>query len=240
VKATLLLLPIGVTLAALLLEPRSAFACSVGEDFNPYRDSGVIVGGRITGWEIIPDAIRWEVRKDDPKRYFEPNDNPNYYGPYEPVRFFMDVDRVLKGSASGRLEMVSGNTLSLSPLYDGALEYAWVGSSGACGAFNSDPTGKYAILGLGLDTFGRYTPSLPLTFFIGDEPAGEAYDRALARLYSSAAALPNGGGPPSADSGPSDWALATTFGAGGAALLAASAYLLRRRIMGRDDSIPGP
>ena len=164
-KLVLLLLAASGTLAGLFVEPRSAFACSVGEDFNPYRDSDVIVGGRITDWEIIPEAIRWEVRKDDPKSYIEPNDNPNYYGSYEPVRFFMDVDTVLKGSASGRIEMVAGNTLSLYPLDDGALEYVWVGSSGACGAFDFDPTGKYAILGLNMDRFGRYHPSLPLTFF---------------------------------------------------------------------------
>jgi hypothetical protein len=53
--------------------------------------------------------------------------------------------------------------------------------------------------------------------------------------------LPRAGGPRAAarQSGTGLPWLAMASGAGGAALLAASAYLLRRRIMGRDDSNPG-
>ncbi len=170
-----------------------AAACSVGPDFNPVTESDVIVGGRITGWELIENFERL-----DPKTRQVPVDDPNYYGPYDPIRAFMIVDRVYKGDVPGQIDLVAGNTLWAS---GGA--YSWVGASGACGAFDTDPTGQYWIMGLRIDEFGRYRPSRPLTFYVGAEPTGDSYEQALAMMSAfGAVVLPVGGGPPSTPSAP--------------------------------------
>jgi hypothetical protein len=130
-------------------------ACSVGPDFDPVGAADVIVGGLITDWELIEDATVPDWKKDQ-----DYNDDPDYYGPYDAIKLQMQVDRVYKGSVPVDLEMVSGNTYQNGH---------WVGSSGACGAFDFDPTGKYWILGLIRDDFGRLHPGLPGLFYWGTE-----------------------------------------------------------------------
>ena len=79
----------------------------------------------------------------------------------------MTVDRVYKGTVPTRIQMVAGNTILV-----GATNQ-WVGASGACGAFDADPTGQYGILGLYLDNFGRYRPHRLRMLYIGEEPPAE-------------------------------------------------------------------
>ena len=86
-----------------------ARACSAGPDYDPVADSEVIVAGRFTGWRLLENARRW-----DPKTEAEPIDDPKYYGSYDAIRVHMVVDRVYKGAVAPAIEMVAGNTLSVS------------------------------------------------------------------------------------------------------------------------------
>ncbi len=156
--------------------PKSAFACSVGPDFDAVESADIIVAGRVTGWELITHFTRW-----DPKSAEPPVDDRNYYGPYQPIRLYLEVERVYKGPRVTSIGIIDAASLEI---YDGVQQ--WVGSSGTCGAFDSDPSGQYVILGLGHDRFGRYRPSLPLAFFVGAEPAGDRYERALKRVNAEA------------------------------------------------------
>jgi hypothetical protein len=200
-----------------LLNAPAAFACSYDADFDPVRDSEVIVGGRFVGWELIEDAIRW-----DPKRGMNPPDDPRFYGPYDPIRLSMAVDRVYKGTAPANVEMVSGNT------YNGGQ---WIGSSGACGAFDSDPTRRYAILGLTTDKYGRYHPSLGRVFFLGDDAPRDFSAGFVSRLANLRPGSPttevSSSTPQSADFPTVPAAVAAVLGP--LVFLAASAFLLPRR-----------
>jgi hypothetical protein len=215
------LLPLAALAIAGLLLPTGtppAYACSVGPDYDPIDESDGIVEGRITGWSPIENVTRW-----DPKTGPEPLNDPNYYGPYDPIRVHMQVERVYKGVAPRQLDVVDGASLEI---YDHEPRHVWVGASGACGAFDFDPTGVYAVLGLRKDAFGRYRPSLPLVFFIGDDPEGEHYDRALERLASLApGTLPSSGGPPPESS---RFAIPLPAVATGLALLAAGSLIALR------------
>ena len=176
------------TLALGVLMPaHSALACSVGPDYDPIAASEVIVEGRITSWEFIDHALRPTGKEDPP-------DDPDYYGPYDAIRIDMQVARIYKGSVSEELTMVAGNTVLKQ--MDGSV--AWVGTSGACGAFDADPTNGWFVLGLSTDNWGRYHPSLLKLFYVGDDPSGTAYTGSVERLAArlGPASLPNGGGPP--------------------------------------------
>lgn len=172
-----LLLPLAALAVAGLLAPavRPAYACSVGPDFDPIAESDVIVAGRIVGWELIEDALTVDLKSVD-----SPDDVPSdYIGPYDPIRLTMEVGSVYKGSVSTVITLVDGASLFVDPLTG---QHRWVGSSGACGAFDRDPTDMFAIFGLCARDDGSYGPSLPLHFFLGDEPHGERYDYAMSRL----------------------------------------------------------
>jgi hypothetical protein len=189
-----LLLPLAALTIAGFLLPTSAqpaYACSVGPDFDPIASSDVIVAGRITGWELITDFVRW-----DPKQSDQPLDDPRYYGPHDPIRLELAVERVYKGGLPATIEMVTANTLMVST-QDGRTHYEWVGAIGSCGAFDFDPTGKYVVMGLSLDQHGRYSPTRPLTFFIGDDPP-ESYDGTMLRVVAPLlpGTLPTSGGLP--------------------------------------------
>jgi hypothetical protein len=183
-------------------------ACSVGEDFDPIAASDVIVGGRITGWELIENVTRWDPKSGEP----EPTDDPNYFEAptYDPIRLNVTVDKVYKGSVPASIELVAANTYEI---LDG--QGNWVGASGACGAFDSDPTGHYWILGLNEDDFGRLRPSRVLVF--------DSSEVLEARL--GPASLPTSGGAPHTTNA-SDAHLMSI--AGGIALIAASGAVLRR------------
>ncbi|MEX1253974.1 MAG: hypothetical protein WEE64_06510 [Dehalococcoidia bacterium] len=162
---------VGIT--AFAVSPRRAFACSAGPEYDPVATSDVIVEGRFLGYDVLPDT---------------PPGNNNYLT----VRVKMDVAHVLKGSVAGDvIALVDPFSLSL-PL-SGHTKYEWIGSSGACGAFNEDPTGQYAVMGLSRNDDGTYRPSLLDSFYIGEGPQDPEYQRALQRLRSfpGAASLPS-------------------------------------------------
>lgn len=198
-----------------------AEACSAGPDYDPIADSEVIVAGRFTGWQLIENARRWDPKTDD-----EPIDDPNYYGPYEPIRVHMEVERIYKGTAANTLEVMDGASLHV---YDHEPRYVWAGSSGACGVFDEDPTDQYAILGLNKDAFGRYRPNLTRVFYLGDNPPSQFDSPRLSRLAPlMPGSLPISGEPSStrADFPYLPAAIAATLGP--LAFLAGAAFVWRR------------
>ncbi len=181
-----------LALAAVSLASSPAYACSAGPDFDPIAASGVIVEGRFLGYEVLPDApLPGSTGKGTNDAYI-------------PIRVDMTVERVLKGNvASSTIAIIDRRTLG--PPYPGHDEYEWIGASGACGAFDADPTGFYAIMGLSQNDDGTFGSSRFQVFYLGERPGGAGYDRALQRMASfpGAAALPAlGSGPGASVSGP--------------------------------------
>jgi hypothetical protein len=156
-----IVLPLALTLAfAVLAAPSasSAQACSAEPGYDPIESSDVIVGGRFQGWQEANDlAIE---------------------GDFTPIRVKMTVDRAFKGEVAHEITVIDRRSLIS---YGG--ERAWAGSSGACGAFDVDPAGMYAILGL-YRAGDDYDVSNLSLLYIGAEPQGERYDSWIARLES--------------------------------------------------------
>lgn len=165
--------------AAYSLSPTPAYACSAGPDFDPIATSDVIVEGRFLDWELAPELNRGDA----------------YLG----IRVEMAVQRVWKGQIAEEV-ITMLDSASLGPPYPGHDEYEWIGASGACGAFDADPTGFYAIMGLAHGSDDTLSSSRFLVFYLGDGPGGAGYDRALQRMASfpGAAALPALGSGPDA------------------------------------------
>ena len=152
-KRLLLLLAVLAPTAALLGQGvPSVHACSVGPEFDLVKDSEVIVGGRFTGWELGEDEVL-------PPEFYDAKESNIPLLDYATVTANMKVDRVYKGKAGYEIEITSGNTLQV---YDHEPKYVWIGPSGACGAFGSDPTGVYAIMGLSNDKGDSVREFLPL------------------------------------------------------------------------------
>ncbi len=168
--------------AAYSLSPTPVYACSGAPPFDPIATSDVIVEGRILGWELAPDLIA----------------TVNFLA----IRIDVTVERVWKGQVAGEVITLS-DTASLHPPFPSPDndEYEWVGGSGACGAFDADPVGFYAIMGLTQRDDGTYGTNRLRVFFWGDDSGGERYDAALQRMASfpGATALPALGSVPSAD-----------------------------------------
>jgi len=146
--------------------PAAAATCSAGPDWDPIAESHVVVGGQILGWDPAPGVS----------------------GPplFTPVRLHMRIDHVWKGALAGR------------PIYDNASLSAsgyparWIGSSGACGAFDDDPAGKYAVLGLVESGAGALLTSRLRIFYLDERP----YDPASVRSGGGhALGLPSVGHP---------------------------------------------
>lgn len=107
---------VAVILVAQLLLVVPTYACSAGPDFNPVAEADLIVGGHITAWQrLLPVADCL----------------------FTPIQLTMAVDRRLKGDADPTLQSVEPSRLSAM----GDQEVS-VGSSGACGVFESDLTGS--------------------------------------------------------------------------------------------------
>ncbi len=188
-----------------------AYACSGGEDKIGAPD--VIVAGRFTGWELVEGGRRHDLEN-------------GYFGHFDPVRVEMVVDRVYKGTVTPTIQIIDGASLS------GADN--WAGSAGSCGAFDFDPTGTYAIMGLVVRDDGSYWPNRLFTFFMGPEPP-ETYDAPLLSLLAPLlpGTLPTtGSASPSEQSGDGiPWLpIVLASALGGSALLATSAFLLRFRL----------
>ncbi|MPZ48301.1 MAG: hypothetical protein GEU75_03145 [Dehalococcoidia bacterium] len=143
---------------------RPAYACSAGDDFNPVSSSEVIVMGTITGWQPVTAPA-----------------NIPTHSTFQTVEVTISVDRTLKGTPVSSL--VAVDTSSLIREGQGPAG-AWVGSSGACGAFNADPTGMYVLMGLSRTDGGALRTHLLHTFYIGekDQLSGPRYERIRERL----------------------------------------------------------
>jgi hypothetical protein len=167
-------LVIGLTLVLVfLLRLPVAYACSAGPDFNPLTESDIIVGGRVRDWQPLHN----QVARDQ----------------FIPIQVTLDVDQSFKGRPTDSITFVDvSSRQALS-----TTEAIWVGGSGPCGAFDSDPIGKYVILGLTQEQDGTYQTHRLLTFFLGSAPQGHIYEQALARLAAfQPAPLPNTGDSP--------------------------------------------
>lgn len=149
---------LGVALTCVLpLQPRPAFACSGRPDI--LNDPDVIVGGRFTGWQAAPG------QDTTAEQYL--------------VDVRMSVEQAYKGHVSGEIILVE-TLLFRRRMPDGS--WGWMGGGPACGAFDRDPTGQYGVLGLSAQGDGTYRAPSLLRLFIGPEPSGAEYERALLRL----------------------------------------------------------
>jgi hypothetical protein len=137
-----------------------AWACS--GDGDPLQPAELIVGGRVTEWRRLPQV-------------------PN--GPFIPVEVTLRVDRRFRGDAPETLRFIDDTSLSVE------APGVWLGSSGACGLFDEDPTGLYLVLGLTREADGSYRSSRPMLVFSGREPAGEGFQQAMERLSADAPGL---------------------------------------------------
>ncbi|MBK7124795.1 MAG: hypothetical protein IPH65_02565 [Dehalococcoidia bacterium] len=180
-----------------------AQACSC-PDCDVVRDAEVIVGGRILSWQ--------------PSEIPSPFDGAPVY---LPIELDLRVDRVFKGSAPGKVEMVDfasyGNGKDTGE-YQAPDRITWSGAGGACGAFDEDPRGKYIVIG--------FTPRYPWqanrlqVLFLGDEPSGERYEWAMARLAPLGGPYPPAAGNSAADAdaatdqASNDWMFLSAIGAG--------------------------
>jgi hypothetical protein len=162
------------SMAILAVAPRApeVYACSVGPDFDLVEDSDLIVAGRFTGWELDTDS-------GGAVQLYDPKQTGGKVLAYAGIRAIMRVDRVFKGNAPSEITVTSGNTVDV---YDHEPKYVWIGPSGACGAFGSDPTGKYAIMGLSREDDGSYGASIFSWFYSGEGPPKNYDDRSLSRL----------------------------------------------------------
>ena len=184
--------------AVLSTQPTSVYACSAGPDWDPFAESTIVVGGRLTGWEIESG----EARESLPP------------GTFPPIRVFMDVDDVFKGPLGlTKLSFIDSRSLVVDAGGPGSHD-EWAGASGGCGAFDSEPTGIYAVMGLSKNNDGEYGSNRLRVFFYGEEPRGEEYERALARMAS----YPGAAGLPALGSGPTPSTASNHLVAGVAAL----------------------
>lgn len=157
-----------------------AYACSAGEDFDPVAQSDLIVIGQITAWTPRPELRVMEM--------------------FTPVELTIDVWSVVKGSAGRTITVI--DQASYAPDHARMVEHKplyrdeWLGSSGACGAFDSDPAGAYVILGLNLHEDGTYRTSRPISFYVGAGtwPLGPGYQLALQRVGAEMPIRPPGTG----------------------------------------------
>lgn len=195
------LLPNGASPAA-----AGPLACSVGSDWDAIAESDVIIAGQITGYRLSEDAEAVPA--------------------FTPITLTWRVDDVLKGELRPSDRIVDAASLVER---DGQRE--WHGSGGACGAFNADPTGVYAILGLYRAPDSTLQTSLPRIFYLGRERYTDVDLNALrARVVAE---LPAAGQPTAMGGGGGEtlmWLVASASGAGVVTACAGLMLLRSRRI----------
>lgn len=181
-------------------------ACSC-TDCDVVRDAPVIIGGRVTGWEPTGE------------------EHPVPGSGFVPIVFDVAVERVYKGAAERDIRVLDYASLSDRPA-------GWFGASGACGKFDQDPAGQYVIMGVepAQDAPGYFVGSRLWVLFLADEPDGEWYERALARLGPYAPAAGSGRG-----SGTDDETRLRSVGAllAGAGVVLGAAWAGSRRVSSR-------
>jgi hypothetical protein len=147
--------------------PRTAYACSAGDDFDPIGSADLVVGGWITGWHERPEL--------------------STMGELQAVEVEINVERVFKGPLPADLVIV--DTGSYFPRAAG-----WYGGSGACGSFDADPSGLYVVAGLTWAEDGTYRMNRLRTLFLGQTASGLYYDKAVTRLTQIAPPVTGSGG----------------------------------------------
>jgi hypothetical protein len=138
-------------------------------EYNPVVASDLIVAGRVTDWHALPQP------KPDVALML--------------IRVSMNVERVLKGSASAQFQFGSS-------LDEDSNSPTWIGNAGGGGVFDADPKGEVFVLGLSKGADGTYSASPLAVFSKGTQPTifGERYAQELGALRVSAPAnLPNTG-----------------------------------------------
>jgi hypothetical protein len=165
--------------------PPAAVACSAGPDYNPVRDSAIIVAGRITGWEL-GEAV--------------PVHPPPPNLADAPLWITMRVDHVLKGGAPRELTFADFGSLVAAQLAEARYPGLNFGVGGCAVFLDEDPTDRHVVLGLARRPDGSYLANRLLTFYVGDAPGGADYQRALDRLAAlGPVSLPRSGAGVSVD-----------------------------------------
>ena len=183
--------------AAVSAAPPTAHACSC-PDCHVVRDSDVIVAGTVAGWTRASDASS---------------------GAEIPIDVRITVSTVWKGTAGSTITLRDPASLvNLSDLSRRDLpeKLMWMSGGGGCEAFTDDPSGKFVIVGFRSSGETANRIFGPAVFFIGDEPSGERYTAAVARLGAQASPRPPAAGnsePATAAAGSDDWMFLSAIGA---------------------------
>lgn len=145
---------VAVAVAAIGLRPDVTHACSAGGDWEPARESDVIVGGQILG--------------------YEPLSPPVATNPMVPIRLRMRIDHVYKGELrSGEIVVDERSLIRYTDETASQVgrTHDWAGGSGGCGTIDHEPTGWYAVYGLHRgETDGWLTTNRLTTFYLAPEP----------------------------------------------------------------------
>ena len=201
-----LLLATSFALASVAGTVAAPLACSADETWDPVAESDVIIGGQILGYDEL------EGRES---------------GSFVEVSLSVRVDHLWKGEFRG--ETIVDRTSLLGPQYV-TIPDRWAGASGACGALDDDPTGKYAVLGLRREGSELRTNRLT-TFYLDPAP----YDvRAISSGSGRPLGLPVAGIPGADASAPTQRIMLATGAA--VAAMGVLVQVLRRR-NGRGERI---
>ena len=209
---------VGVLLATSLpLFVPKAQACSCDSREEGWVRADYVFVGRVIGWDVLPD----------------PNPVSSFY---LPIELTVDVERVLKGEPPALLTFVDRATFTYRP--DPAdptqqLDH-WVGSGGACGTFDVDPTGVRALYALSSRSDGVLAAGMCSGTYLRAElgvPGGVTTPLddviALAEAALGVQRLPDTGAGPAPSGGVALPVLALAVS--GAALAAAGGLLVVRR-----------
>jgi hypothetical protein len=184
------------------MKAKPAAACVPDPSYDPVAASDVIVAGRFTGWQAAPDI---DISPEA-----------------EVVRVQMDVERVFKGYAEPRIDVVA--TMPSNNLANWRGENPSTISIGSCPSVFGwqNPTGTYAVIGLVAADDGSLISTD--AFFEGSYPSGADYEDAVTRLLTR---LPSGGGRPGSESAfPTPVAMLALLGP--LVVLAGAAFVWRR------------
>lgn len=142
---------LAVLLAPAFVTPRTAAACSAGPDFNPLRESEVIVLARVVDMRLAPEH--------------------EGFGTPQTVAVWVDleVEEYLKGGGPDAISALDTSSVTFldgqdedeMAAFQGALYW---GSGGACGTLNEDPRGQYWLTGVN-DEDGVYRLNLITSAF---------------------------------------------------------------------------
>lgn len=149
---------LAVLLAPALVLPRTAEACSAGEDFDAVAESDIIIAGRVVDMRLARESM-------------QPTQPPAGPQAFAAVWLDFQVDSYFKGDGPSRLSALDGGSVAFmnneTPAerarFEGALYW---GGGGSCGTLDDDPRGTYWITGLSLHE-GMYRTNRILLFGTG-------------------------------------------------------------------------